>query len=112
MENDLSHVFANDPDEGQVHHGNLPDEAMLHFARAFAAKAGITKHPGVYSGPPIKAPADWETPDDAEGQRTDLQQSAIQNLSEGDPPVIPVSAPAKGPKTVGPPSDQPDFSTL
>jgi hypothetical protein len=103
-------VFANDPDEGQGHHGDLPDEAMLHFARAFAHKAGIAPHPGKYSGPPIKAPDDWETPQDEEGQRQNLQDSAIQNLSEGNPPVIPGNAPAKAP--VKPPASTPDWSDL
>jgi hypothetical protein len=109
---DLSHVFTGDPDEGQKNHGDLPHEAKLHMAMAFAAHAGLAKSPGEYKGPAVKPPDDWETPDDEEGQREDLQQSAIQNLSEGDPPVIPSSAPGKavaaGPKL----GSDPDFSGL
>jgi hypothetical protein len=67
--NDLSHMLANsDLNAAQEHHSNLPDEAMLHFTRAFAAKAGIAPHPGKYSGPAIKPPDDWETPHHQEAQ--------------------------------------------
>ena len=88
-EQDLSHVFANEPDEGQTNHGNLPDEAVLHFARAFGHKAGISKHPGVYAGPKVTAPEDWETPQDEEGQQEINQQEKIQNLAAGMNPNIP-----------------------
>ena len=48
---DLSSVFCSEPDEGQAAHARFPDEVWLHFAAAFAAKAGLCEHPGVYSGP-------------------------------------------------------------
>jgi hypothetical protein len=41
------------------------------------------------------------------------ESEALQNTAEmRNPPVIPSSAPAKAPKSVAPPSSQPDFSTL
>jgi hypothetical protein len=61
-------VFASDLDADQKHHLKPPDEAMLHFAGAFAAKAGIAPHPGKYSRPAIKPPDAWETPLHQEAQ--------------------------------------------
>jgi len=48
---DLSDVFCVDPDKGQDRHSKYPAEVWIHFARAFAHKAGIGLDPGFYSGP-------------------------------------------------------------
>jgi hypothetical protein len=112
---DLSFVHTGDPDEGQKNHGDLPHEAKMHLAMAFAAHAGLAKSPGEYKGPAVKPPTDWEDPQDEEGQRNVIQESeALQNTADmGNPPVIPSYAPAKAAKTpIAPPSDKPDFSTL
>jgi hypothetical protein len=109
-ENDLSHVFANsDLDAAQEHHSNLPDEAMLHFARMFAAKAGIAKHPGLYSGPRVKQPDDWVTPQDDEGERQTSQSESISNLSQDGSPDTTGPAPKASPSR---PASSPDWDSL
>jgi hypothetical protein len=117
MKNDLSHVYANDPDDGQEEHGNLPPEALHHFAAAFAHKAGVGPDPGVYKCPAVTPPADWETPADEFGQHSENQSQAIANTADfGNAPEIPASkaqksAPAKSSPT-GLPAAQPPFEEL
>jgi hypothetical protein len=109
---DLSHVYANDPDDGQEEHGKLPPEAMDHFAAVFAHGAGLAPHPGVYKGPKIQQPEGWETPADEEGERSQSQAESLSNLSESGvantTPQAPAKAPAAAPKLGSPP----DFSGL
>lgn len=109
---DLSHVFANDPDEGQIHHGNLPDEVMDHFAAVFAHKSGLAPHPGVYKGPKVQKPDGWETPEDLSGQRNEQQSEAIQNVADyGNSPRIPSSTPpAKKLPSMAPPPSAADLT--
>jgi len=55
---DLSDVFCVDPDEGQARHSEYPAQAWIHFAKAFAFKAGIVPDPGFYAGPAPDPPAE------------------------------------------------------
>ena len=107
---DLSHVYANEPDEGQEEHGKLPNEAMDHFAAIFAHKAGLGTHPGVYKGPKIKKPEGFESPkdplaspEDQENATSAHQDQAIANVSDfGNSPNVlsphkPKPLPSMGP---------------
>jgi hypothetical protein len=130
MENDLSHVYANDPDEGQKHHGDLPDELLDHLASAFAHKAGVGKNPGIYKGPKVTPPSDWETPkgpavtaenkaaqgDELAGSPSQEGQSAFDEGQMAEKQAIESLSVPQNPRIPAPkkslPSKNPDWSDL
>jgi hypothetical protein len=97
--------YSPQEDDEDLQHAALPNEMKDHMWKAFAHKAGVGPHPGVYKGPAIKQPEGFETPEDAENQTEIHSDQAIANVSDfGDSPNVLVPPKVKKLPSMAPPS--------